>query len=49
MYLSGDVGKGTEARLSGVIVNLKLSKRETKELKFRIISTHTKKKTSSVF
>lgn len=43
MHLSWDVGKGTEARVSGVIINLKLSKKETKELKFRVVSKKANK------
>lgn len=31
MYLSGDVGKGTEARVSGATINLKLIQNEDKE------------------
>lgn len=46
MYLSGDMGKETEVRESVIIVNLKLSRIQTEELKFRIVS---KKKTSSDF
>lgn len=37
-----DVGKGTEVTVSGVIINLKLSKMETKKLKFRVVSKKSK-------